>query len=53
MKESRLILVFGLTGFVLMADNWVVCPVLPAIAKSIGVSLIRAGRRLEWPHKQI
>jgi predicted MFS family arabinose efflux permease len=43
MKESRLILILGLTGFVVMADNWVVSPILPAIAKSIGVSPVRAG----------
>ena len=43
MKEGRLILILGLTGFVVMADNWVVSPILPAIAKSIGVSPVRAG----------
>lgn len=43
MKEDRLILILGLTGFVVMADNWVVSPILPAIAKSIGVSPVRAG----------
>ena len=43
MKENRLILILGLTGFVVMADNWVVSPILPAIAKSIGVSPVRAG----------
>jgi predicted MFS family arabinose efflux permease len=43
MKENRLILILGLTGFVVMADNWVVSPILPAIAKSIGVPPVRAG----------
>ena len=43
MKESRLILILGLSGFVVMADNWVVSPILPAIARSIGVSPIQAG----------
>jgi len=43
MKEERLILILGLTGFVVMADNWVVSPILPAIARSIQVSPVRAG----------
>ena len=43
MKESQLILVLGLAGFVVMADNWVVSPILPAIAKSLQVSPVRAG----------
>jgi predicted MFS family arabinose efflux permease len=43
MKESRLILILGLSGFVVMADNWVVSPILPAIARSIGVSPVQAG----------
>jgi predicted MFS family arabinose efflux permease len=43
MKESRLILILGLTGFVVMADNWVVSPILPAIARSIRVLPVQAG----------
>jgi predicted MFS family arabinose efflux permease len=43
MKENQLILVLGLAGFVVMADNWVVSPILPAIAKSLQVSPVRAG----------
>ena len=43
MKENRLILILGLAGFVVMADNWVVSPILPAIAHSIKISPIRAG----------
>jgi len=42
MKESRLILILGLTGFVVMADNGVVSPILPAIARSIQVSPAQA-----------
>jgi predicted MFS family arabinose efflux permease len=37
MNENRLILILGLAGFVVMADNWVVSPILPAIAKSLQV----------------
>jgi len=43
MKEGRLILILGLAGFVVWADNWVVSPILPAIAKSIGVPPAQAG----------
>ena len=43
MNESRLILILGLAGFVVMADNWVVSPILPAIASSIQVSPVKAG----------
>ena len=43
MKENRIILILGLAGFVVMADNWVVSPILPAIARSIQVSPVQAG----------
>ena len=43
MKENRLIMILGLAGFVVMADNWVVSPILPAIAHSIQVSPVQAG----------
>jgi predicted MFS family arabinose efflux permease len=32
----------GLAGFVVMADNWVVSPILPSISKDIGVSVASA-----------
>jgi predicted MFS family arabinose efflux permease len=43
MKENRLILILGLAGFVVMADNWVVSPILPAIANTLKISPVRAG----------
>ena len=43
MNEERLVLILGFAGFVVIADNWVVSPILPAIAQSIHVSPIRAG----------
>ena len=43
MKENRLIMILGLAGFVVMADNWVVSPILPAIARSLQVSPVQAG----------
>ncbi len=36
-------MILGLAGFVVMADNWVVSPILPAIARSIRVSPVQAG----------
>ena len=42
-KENRLIVILGLAGFVVMADNWVVSPILPAIANSLKISPVRAG----------
>lgn len=43
MKTKRLIIVLGLAGFIVMADNWVVSPLLPTIARSFGVDPVRAG----------
>lgn len=43
MKERSLIMVLGLAGFVVMADNWVVSPILPAIARAIDVPTANAG----------
>jgi predicted MFS family arabinose efflux permease len=42
-NEKRLILVLGLAGFVVMADSWVVSPILPAIAHSLKIEPVRAG----------
>jgi predicted MFS family arabinose efflux permease len=43
MNVRRLIVVLGLAGFIVMADNWVVSPLLPSIAHTIGVEPARAG----------
>ena len=43
MNTKRLILILGLAGFIVMADNWVVSPILPAIAKSFKVAPASAG----------
>src|SRR3990172_3704735 len=40
-EVSPLILSLGLAGFVVMADNWVVSPIVPAIARDIGASPVR------------
>ncbi|MCB2185371.1 MAG: MFS transporter [Deltaproteobacteria bacterium] len=43
MKNQRIIGLLGLAGFVVMADNWVVSPILPAIANNLGLEISRAG----------
>ncbi|MDA8442762.1 MAG: MFS transporter [Peptococcaceae bacterium] len=43
MKRDRILLILGLAGFTVMADNWVVSPILPAIAQNIGVPVTSAG----------
>ncbi len=43
MNKNRLVLLLGLAGFIVMADNWVVSPILPAIAQNLNVDAARAG----------
>ena len=43
MKRNTILLILGLAGFTVMADNWVVSPILPAIANNIGVPVTSAG----------
>ena len=43
MNKKLLILILGLNGFIVMADNWVVSPILPAISGDIGTSVTKAG----------
>jgi predicted MFS family arabinose efflux permease len=43
MDRKRLIVLLGMAGFIVMADNWVVSPILPAIAKSVRVAPAAAG----------
>lgn len=43
MKPNRLVILLGLAGFIVMADNWVVSPILPAIAANLGVQPSAAG----------
>ena len=40
---TSLILILGIAGFISAADNWIVSPVLPAIATGFGVSVAVAG----------
>lgn len=43
MKVKTLVSILGLAGFTVMADNWVVSPILPAIASDFNQSVARAG----------
>ncbi len=43
MKQNRLVVLLGLAGFIVMADNWVVSPILPAIAGSLDIPVESAG----------
>lgn len=43
MKTNKIIILLGLLGFIAMADNWVVSPILPAIAESLGIPVENAG----------
>ncbi|HEX3014521.1 MAG TPA: MFS transporter [Methanobacterium sp.] len=38
-----MIFILGLAGFISAADNWIVSPVLPAIAATFGISIALAG----------
>lgn len=41
--KNRIIMLLGLAGFIVMADNWVVSPILPAIAQNLNIDIARAG----------
>ena len=43
MNKTNFLLILGLAGFVVMADNWVVSPILPAIAGDLNIPVTRAG----------
>ena len=43
MSKRTILLILGLAGFVAMADNWVVSPILPAISANLNVDPVRAG----------
>lgn len=42
-NKNSIILLLGLAGFIVMADNWVVSPILPAIAQSLNIDIAKAG----------
>jgi len=42
MDKKKIILILGFAGFVAMADNWVVAPILPSIAQDLNVNVASA-----------
>lgn len=43
MRKNRIIMLLGLAGFIVMADNWVVSPILPAISQTLNIDIAKAG----------
>jgi len=43
MNKNKIIMLLGLAGFIVMADNWVVSPILPAISQNLEIDISRAG----------
>jgi predicted MFS family arabinose efflux permease len=43
MNRKRVIGLLGMAGFIVMADNWVVSPILPAISQNLNIDIARAG----------
>lgn len=42
MDKKKIIMILGFAGFVVMADNWVVSPILPSIAQNLNVNVASA-----------
>ncbi|WP_379969757.1 MFS transporter [Ectobacillus sp. sgz5001026] len=42
MDKKKMLLILGFAGFVTMADNWVVSPILPSIAQNLNVDVASA-----------
>lgn len=40
---NKIIMLLGLAGFMVMADNWVVSPILPAISQNLDIDISRVG----------
>jgi len=43
MDKNKIIMLLGLAGFIVMADNWVVSPILPAISQNLDIDISTAG----------
>ncbi|MFH2126887.1 MAG: MFS transporter [Pseudomonadota bacterium] len=43
MQNKNIVALLGMAGFVVMADNWAVSPILPAIAANLHIDVTRAG----------
>jgi predicted MFS family arabinose efflux permease len=43
MNKNKMVFLLGFAGFIVMADNWVVSPILPAIGGNLGIDIAKAG----------
>jgi predicted MFS family arabinose efflux permease len=43
MDKNKLIILLGIAGFIVMADNWVVSPILPSISQNLNIDVGSAG----------
>ncbi len=43
MDRNKIVVLLGMAGFVAMADNWVVSPILPSISGQLGIAVEKAG----------
>jgi predicted MFS family arabinose efflux permease len=43
MNKNKVVMLLGLAGFIVMADNWVVSPILPAISQNLNIDIAKAG----------
>ncbi|MCG6881409.1 MAG: MFS transporter [Deltaproteobacteria bacterium] len=43
MNKKKVVWLLGLSGFIVMADNWVVSPILPAISQHLNIDIAKAG----------
>ncbi len=43
MNKNKVVMLLGLAGFIVMADNWVISPILPAIAQNLNIDIAQAG----------
>ncbi|MFL0195747.1 MFS transporter [Clostridium sp. WILCCON 0269] len=41
--KRNLIVLLGLAGFIVMADNWVVSPILPTISQNLNIDIAKSG----------
>jgi len=43
MDKKSIIILLGIAGFIVIADNWVIAPILPAISESLNLDISRVG----------
>jgi predicted MFS family arabinose efflux permease len=43
MEKNKLIFILGVAGFIVVADNWVISPILPAIANDLSQKVTKVG----------